>query len=348
MSVRKILIAASCLVGGIGGGTLAVSRGAATNPVYLDAIIGPAVMRADRVIRDRPALNATSVQIDALNARQGAALQRLKGLLLGKRLIAVFKVTDVADDTRNGGFDVDGNIKLDQMLFYNRAARGYIAAISKQYNVMINGIGRADSGLARQKADDAIGAEKWRSEHLRDIATGAAPAAQQVIIHTINPAVLSWTPGQSRLVVGSVTNVDEYIVRYTLYGRDGSEHRRYRFRFDPNNSSITNLGGSYAQQMWERGHRGLATTNNGGDYIACVVHMDWVASRAPRSAGRVPDKRKPLLTKFTIVMKNGSVVHATSCKKDGDSYDVTEYGMQIEVPVANVVSVTESASARRK
>ncbi len=107
MSMRKILIAASCLIGGIISSTVSVSRGVASVPVYLDAIIGPAVMRAAKVIRERPAPDATSVQIDALNARQGAALQRLKGLLLGKTLVAVFKVTDVADDTQKNGVRYD-------------------------------------------------------------------------------------------------------------------------------------------------------------------------------------------------------------------------------------------------
>ena len=90
----------------------AVGSGKAIPTVYLTSLMQPALYKATKIIRERQAPNATEVQIAALNARQGAALARFKGKLLGKKVVALIVVGNVFSDTRNGGYDVYGNLQF--------------------------------------------------------------------------------------------------------------------------------------------------------------------------------------------------------------------------------------------
>jgi hypothetical protein len=264
------------------------SPGAVRKHVYLDSIMAPALARAEKSVRVRPAANATSAQIDLLNASQGAALQRLRGALLGRTVVAVFVVTNVADDKQNGGFDVDGNINLDQPIFYNAAARQAIAAAGATYE-STRGYG--------------LNAARVRQQALATIASNAAPPSQQIVVHTVAPGVLSWLPGQTRLVLGTITDLDENVTTYA-----------YPDSFD---------------------------TNNGGDYAACVVHMHWLSEGLPPPQPRAAARKRMTLPKFKIVLKNGSVIHASSCVMRGDEYEITEFGIRVEIPSSRVISVTK-------
>ncbi len=224
---------------------------AAAVPPDLAGLLSPALSKANRVIRIRQSPDATSVQIASLNAKQAAALQRLKGSILGRRAVAVLVVNDVVNDSVSGGYDVDGTIVLPQRRFYNLAARRDATAARSAYSKTLGEIAKTDyndefTHPVRQKKKDEKSALIQLRENVSHINRLVAPPSQKIVLHTFNPKVAAWNPGQTRKVLGRIIDLRMRAETYSY----------------PDSSD----------------------TDNGGDYVSCTVYMHWIAEIPSRSA----------------------------------------------------------------
>ena len=43
--------------------------------------------------------------------------------------------------------------------------------------------------------------------------------------------------------------------------------------------------------------------------------------------------------RFEITLKNGDKIRATACVKGNENYDITEYGIDVEIPATRVAKV---------
>ena len=43
--------------------------------------------------------------------------------------------------------------------------------------------------------------------------------------------------------------------------------------------------------------------------------------------------------RFEIILKNGDKIRSTACVKRKENYDITEYGIDVEIPATRVVKV---------
>lgn len=60
----------------------------------------------------------------------------------------------------------------------------------------------------------------------------------------------------------------------------------------------------------------------------------------PESSFRAAATPTPKLhARFEIILKNGDKIRATACVKRDENYEITEYGIDVEIPATRVVKV---------
>ena len=135
-----------------------------------------------------------------------------------------------------------------------------------------------------------------------------APPIQQIVVHTTSRKVAAWIVGQTRIVFGTVTRVSVAVEGSPQYGYSDS-----------------------------------SDTENGGDYVACTITMEYIADHAPVAATKTIGASTPKpRARFEIILKNGDKIRATACVKRNGSYEITEYGIDVEIAarrVANVIAL---------
>ncbi len=185
MKFQQIIIAV-IVAAAVSFGWKPASYGSTSAQISLGRVMGSAILKAERVERENPPANATDAQLQQLDNRKAAALSHLRSTLVGRKLVAVFTVTDVSSGYYGGGFEVDGTINWHQPARRDRAVREAIAEVNKRYGP--EGARRMVKAMVR--AD--------------------APPPQRISVHEAPEAVLVWKRGQIRTVFGRVTSVEAY------------------------------------------------------------------------------------------------------------------------------------------
>ena len=366
MNIKQLFIAVVVVAAGTNFGSNQASYGLAPAPIYFDGIMGPAIVKAQQVLRENPPADATDAQVQQLDEQKAAALDRLKGALLGRNVLAVFTVTNVIADKNSGGFDVEGVINWHEPAARDRAVREAIATVNKHYESAIVQISKTDytneyNNPRKRRNQDIHNANRQRRSLLEAITEAITPPPQRILVHTVDPAVLTWRTGQIRTVFGSVTSVNDGVTMGgSSYGERMSIHDAKNVALGNGRwlgvwnhtyvflraGGIANAGDLFDSYGLAAPFSGTVSSydarRHGGDYVTCVIGMHWIADHAPQATGQpVALKTSSSPAKFRIVLKNGSTVRVTSCTKHGNNYRVTEFGMQIDIPVASVVSVTK-------
>ena len=277
----------------------------------LAGILAPALSQANDVIRLRQPPDATGVQINALALKQATALQRLKGAILGRTAVVEFVVKNVVNDTMSGGYDVEGTVVLPQPPFYNRAAQRDLAAAHSAYAKTLREIAKTDyndefTHPSRQKKKDEKAALAQLQATVGHIDQLVAPPAPRIVLHTSDPRVVAWKPGQTRTVRGRIISLR---VRAETYS-------------DITSSNI---------------YPDSSDTASGGDYVACTIFMHWTAeihSHAARLASRAENQpRGPAL-----VTKVVPTVYLTSILQPA-LYKVNQIIRERQAPNATEVQI---------